>query len=112
MKRCATLANGSRTCSPSPNTHELRNEVVEELIPHLMSESCTERTAPCVGGNRTRGMESKKGRRREESRKSQEKRPEGFHSEKQACPKRETQRQPRARVKPLPNRVRWQSVLG
>src|SRR2546429_3809239 len=68
--------------------HELRNEIVEELIPNLMSESCTERTAPCVGGNRTRGMESKKGRRREELRKSQEKRPEGFHSEKQACPRR------------------------
>ena len=43
--------------------HELRNEVVEELISNLMNESCAEREAPRVGGGRNRGMESQKGRR-------------------------------------------------
>jgi hypothetical protein len=43
--------------------HELRNEVVEELIPDLMSESRAELDAPLVGESRNRGMESEKGRR-------------------------------------------------
>jgi len=55
----------------------LRNEVVEELSPDLMSESRAERDAPLVRGGRNRGMESKKGRRWEELRDSQEKRPGG-----------------------------------
>jgi hypothetical protein len=42
--------------------HELRNEVVEELISNLMNESCAEREAPRVGGGRNRGRESQKGR--------------------------------------------------
>ncbi len=43
--------------------HELRNEVVEELISNLMNESCAEREAPRVGGGRNRRMESQRGRR-------------------------------------------------
>jgi hypothetical protein len=66
----------------------LRNEFVEELSPDLMSESRAERDAPLVRGGRNRGMESKKGRRWEELRDSQEKRKGGLHSEKHACPRR------------------------
>ena len=44
-------------------THELRNEVVEELIPDLMSESRAELDVELVGESRNRGMESEKGRR-------------------------------------------------
>jgi len=43
--------------------HELRNEVVEELIPDLMSESRAELDVERVGESRNRGMESEKGRR-------------------------------------------------
>jgi hypothetical protein len=43
--------------------HELRNEVVEELIPDLVGENRAELDAPLVRGGRNRGMESKKGRR-------------------------------------------------
>ena len=68
--------------------HELRNEIVEEFIADRVSESCAEQDAPLVRGGRTRGMESEKGRRGGESRKSQEKRPRCLHSEKQACPRR------------------------
>src|SRR4030081_2757215 len=34
------------------------------------------------------------------------------HSEKQTCPRREKQRQPIEKIKPLPTRVRRQSPLG
>ena len=44
-------------------THEVRNEVVEELISNPMNESCAEREAPRVGGGGNRGMESQKGSR-------------------------------------------------
>ncbi len=53
----------------------MRNEVVEELSLDLMSESRAERDAEQVRESRTSGMESKKGRRWEELRSSQEKRP-------------------------------------
>ena len=59
------------------NTHDLRNEFVEELSPDLMSESRAERDAPQVRDGRNGGMESKRGRRWEELRDSQEKRPGG-----------------------------------
>src|SRR5258708_39818026 len=55
-------------------SHELRNEVVEELSPDLMSESRAERDAPLVRGGRNRGMESKNGRRWEELQECKEKR--------------------------------------
>jgi len=45
------------------STHELRNEIVEELIADRVSESCAEQDAPLVRGGRTSGMESEKGRR-------------------------------------------------
>ncbi len=44
-------------------SHELRNEVVEELIPDLMSEKRAELDIELVGKSRNRGMESEKGRR-------------------------------------------------
>jgi hypothetical protein len=47
---------------PSPITHELRNEVEEELISDLTNESCAEREALRVGGSRNWGMESQRGR--------------------------------------------------
>jgi hypothetical protein len=34
------------------SAHELRNEVVEEVISNLMNESCAEREALRVGGSR------------------------------------------------------------
>ena len=43
--------------------HELRNEIVEELIADRVSESCAEQDAPLVRSGRTRRMESEKGRR-------------------------------------------------
>ena len=49
--------------SPPCNAHELRNEVVEELIPDLMSESRAELDVELVGESRNRGMESEKGGR-------------------------------------------------
>jgi hypothetical protein len=57
--------------------HELRNEVVEELNPDLMSESRAEPDVKPVRDGRNRGMVSKKGRRWEELRNSQEKRAGG-----------------------------------
>jgi len=41
----------------------LRNEVVEELIPDLVSESRAELDVELVRGGKNRGMESEKGRR-------------------------------------------------
>jgi hypothetical protein len=55
----------------------LRNEVVEESGSDLMSESGAKRDVPLMRAGRSSGMESKKGRRREALRASQEKRPEG-----------------------------------
>jgi hypothetical protein len=46
-----------------PTTHELRNELVEELIPHLVSESYTELDAPLPGDGRNSGMEGEKSRK-------------------------------------------------
>jgi hypothetical protein len=53
-----------------------------------MSKSRAERDASLVRGGRNRGRESKKSRRWEELRASQEKRKGGLHAEKQACPRR------------------------
>jgi hypothetical protein len=53
----------------------LRNELVEELIVDLVSESHAEPDVESVRDGRTSGMERKKGRRREELRTSREKRP-------------------------------------
>jgi hypothetical protein len=55
--------------------HELRNEVVEELIPDLMSKGHAELDVERVRVAETEGWKAEKGRRREESGKSQEKRP-------------------------------------
>jgi hypothetical protein len=41
----------------------LRNEVVEELIPDLVDENVAGLDVPHGRGDRTRGMESEKGRR-------------------------------------------------
>ena len=57
--------------------HELRNEVVEELSPDLMSESRAEPDVKPVRDGRNSGMASKKGRRWEELRNSQDKRAGG-----------------------------------
>jgi hypothetical protein len=57
--------------------HELRNEVVEELIIDYVSESHAEPDVESMRDGRTSGMESKNGRRREELRTSLEKRPGG-----------------------------------
>jgi hypothetical protein len=46
-----------------PKAHDLRNEVVEELIPDLVSENLTELDVPHVRGGRSRGMENEKGKR-------------------------------------------------
>jgi hypothetical protein len=46
-----------------PVSHELRNEVVEELIPDLVSESRTELDVELARGSRNRGRENEKGRR-------------------------------------------------
>ena len=56
-------------------THEVRNELVEELIIDYVSESHAEPDVESMRDGRTSGMESKKGRRRGEVSKSQEKRP-------------------------------------
>jgi hypothetical protein len=44
-------------------SHELRNEVVEELIPHLVGENRAELDAPLPKDGRTRGMKGEKSRR-------------------------------------------------
>jgi len=44
-------------------THELRNEVVEELIPSVGNESCAELNVECGQGSRNRGRENEKGRK-------------------------------------------------
>jgi hypothetical protein len=44
-------------------THELRNEVVEELIPDWVGESRAELDVELVRGSRNRGRENEKGRR-------------------------------------------------
>jgi len=46
----------------SPRTHELRNEVVEELILDLVSESRGELDTSRIGGGRSRGMGAKRGK--------------------------------------------------
>jgi len=43
--------------------HELRNEVVEELIPSVGNESCAELNVECGQGSRNRGRENEKGRK-------------------------------------------------
>jgi hypothetical protein len=48
----------------------LRNEIVEELIPDLVSESRGELDVELVSDGRNRGRENEKGRRREEWRTS------------------------------------------
>src|SRR5258708_7445548 len=70
---CSTSSCNTAGCC----AHELRNEVVEELNPDLMSESRAEPDVKPVRDGRNRGMVSKKGRRWEELRKSQEKRAGG-----------------------------------
>jgi hypothetical protein len=60
-----------------PIAHELRNEVSEELNPDPMSESRAEPDVKAVRDDRKSGMASKKGRRWEELRNSQEKRAGG-----------------------------------
>jgi len=50
---------GSGSC----NAHELRNEVVEELIPHLVGENRAELDAPLPRDGRNRGMKGEKSRR-------------------------------------------------
>src|SRR5437016_2413918 len=44
-------------------SHELRNESVEEFIADQVSERCAEQEALFVRSDKTRGMESEKGRR-------------------------------------------------
>ncbi len=47
----------------SCQAHELRNEVVEELIPNLVGESRAELDAPLPKDGRNRGMKGEKSRR-------------------------------------------------
>lgn len=44
-------------------THGMRNEVVEELIPDMVSESHGELNVELVSSGRNRGREDEKGRR-------------------------------------------------
>ena len=43
--------------------HEVRNEVVEEVISSLLNTSCAEWEAQCIEGGRNRGMEEKLGKK-------------------------------------------------
>ena len=56
-------------------THELRNELVEELNLYLVGESRAALDIPLTRDDRNKGMESEKSRRREKLRNSQEKGP-------------------------------------
>ena len=47
----------------SPTAHEVRNEVVEELIPDVVSESHGELNVELARNGRNRGREDEKGRR-------------------------------------------------
>src|SRR6266700_1840047 len=58
-------------------THELRNEVVEELICDQGGKSRAYLNIELVRSGRKRRKEREKGRRGEESKKNQEKRPQG-----------------------------------
>jgi hypothetical protein len=51
-----------KECHLSLITHELRNEVVEELIPDRVSESRAELDVELVRGSRNRGIWSEKRR--------------------------------------------------
>jgi hypothetical protein len=66
------------------HTHELRNEVVEELIPVLLGKSGANRERKRIRENKNSGMENEKGRREEKSGKEVRR----MHSEKQTCPRR------------------------
>jgi len=57
------------------NTHEMRNEMVEELNTDQVSESGAEQSLSLVRSGRTKGMTNETGRSRGEARKSQGKRP-------------------------------------
>jgi hypothetical protein len=67
--------NKASTKDVHRHTHELRNEVVEELSIDNVSERHAEPDVKSMRDGRTSGMESNKGRRREELRTSLEKRP-------------------------------------
>src|SRR5947209_6613945 len=51
----------------APHSHELRNEVVEELNSDLVSQSGANLDSKLVRGNKNSGMENEKGRRGEKS---------------------------------------------
>ncbi len=59
----AASSSSGAGCFKACFAHELRNEIVEELIADRVSESCAEQDAPLVRGGRTRGTESEKSRR-------------------------------------------------
>src|SRR5712691_1920931 len=64
-KLCRVAASPAR--SPNSRTHELRNEVVEELNSDLVSQSGANLDSKLVRGNKNSGMENEKGRRAEKS---------------------------------------------
>jgi hypothetical protein len=49
--------------SKCTSTHEVRNEIVEVLIPHRVSKNCAKLDTPPPRGSRNRGMEGEKSRR-------------------------------------------------
>ena len=91
-------------------SHEVRNEVVEELSTAPGSEHRPERDASRVGGRRIRGRASGKSRKRGGSRNCQETRLKDSTRRSTLLRGEGTEKPRAALVKPWPNRVRWQSV--
>jgi hypothetical protein len=79
--RCTTLDENSFS-------EELRNELVEELIPNLVGESRTELDAPLTRDGRNRGMEGEQRQKMREIEEELGKEAMRLHPEKHACPRR------------------------
>lgn len=89
----------------------MRNEYVEELIIESVSGSREEPNSETVKDGRVSGMESKIGRREEEARTSQEKKPRGSTRTSKFV-REEGTNDGQNRVTLLPTRARQQGILG
>src|SRR5713226_5616641 len=96
----------------SPSAHELRNEVVEELMPGRINTSRGEQAAQLVRGGRNSGMESKQGRRWEKWRDSQEKKERRAPLGEACLSEKGESNGWQNSGKPEPSRARWQSRMS
>ena len=115
FSRCFIHSSGASShaeFTETGETHAMRNELVEELIIDPEAKVMQNRTEKSIRASQTSGTESKQGRREEEVRLGQEKRPRCLHSEKPACPRRGSLSAEKREVKLSRDRVRWQRLPG